>query len=110
MSTSISCWQDERTQAVEEVETLKGELAQRQKDFKHTQELQNLTLQEENVSSRLSYERLLAEKKMVDIRLDETEVGRLPRAATQKAGRATVLLYVLVKQSSICIAAAAFQT
>lgn len=94
--------QDERTQAVEEVEALRGELAQRQKDFKHTQELQNLTLQEENVSSRLSYERLLAEKKVVDIRLDETEVGRLPRAAIQEEGTETVvlLLYDIVNQCS----------
>lgn len=67
--------QDERTQAVEEVQVLKAELARRQEDSKHAQELQNLTVQEESAASRLSYERLLSDKRVVDIRLDETEVG-----------------------------------
>ncbi|CAM9110633.1 unnamed protein product, partial [Ectocarpus sp. 4 AP-2014] len=65
--------ENERTQAVEEVETFKGELVQRREDFKHAQELQNLTIQEGSAASRLSYERLLAEKRLVDNRLEETE-------------------------------------
>lgn len=59
---------------MEEAQTLKAELTRRQEDFKHTQELQNLTTEEENAASRLSYERLLSDKRVVDIRLDEIEV------------------------------------
>ncbi|CAM9710494.1 unnamed protein product [Ectocarpus sp. 12 AP-2014] len=67
--------ENERTQAVEEVQTFKGELVQRGEDFKHAQELQNLTIQEECAASRLSYERLLAEKRLVDNRLEETKAS-----------------------------------
>lgn len=57
------------------MQTLKTELARRQEDFIHTQELQNLTIQEESAASRLSYERLLSDKRVVDIRIDEIEVS-----------------------------------
>ncbi|CAM9280340.1 unnamed protein product [Ectocarpus sp. 13 AM-2016] len=67
--------ENERTQAVEEVQTFKDELVQRGEDFKHAQELQNLTIQEESAASRLSYERLLAEKRLVDNRLEETKAS-----------------------------------
>ncbi|CAM9429781.1 unnamed protein product [Ectocarpus fasciculatus] len=67
--------ENERTQAVEEVKTFKGELMQRREDFKHAQELQNLTIQEENAASRLSYEKLLAEKRLVDNSLGATEAS-----------------------------------
>lgn len=68
-------YQNERTQAVQEVQTFKGELTQRREDFKYAQELQNLTIQEESAASRLSYERLLADKRLVDNRLEETEAS-----------------------------------
>ena len=51
------------------------ELARRQEDFIHTQELQNLTIQEESAASRLFYERLLSDKRVVDTRIDEIEVS-----------------------------------
>ncbi|CAM9227370.1 unnamed protein product, partial [Hapterophycus canaliculatus] len=65
--------ENERRQAVEEAETLKGNIKQRQQEFKHMQELQKLNTQEESAASRLSYERLLADKRVVDIHLDDTE-------------------------------------
>lgn len=54
---------------------LKGELARREEDFQYTQQLQDLTAQEQSAAARLSYERLLADKKAADIRLDETEAS-----------------------------------
>ncbi|CAN0304714.1 unnamed protein product [Ectocarpus sp. 12 AP-2014] len=75
LQDKVRCLENERTQAVEEVQTFKGELVQRGEDFKHAQELQNLTIQEECAASRLSYERLLAEKRLVDNRLEETEAS-----------------------------------
>lgn len=53
---------------------LKGDLARLQEEAKHTQELKNLASQEEGAAARLSYERLLADKRVIDTRLDETEV------------------------------------
>lgn len=53
---------------------LKGDLARLQEEAKHTQELKNLARQEEGAAARLSYERLLADKRVIDTRLDETEV------------------------------------
>ncbi len=67
--------QNERTQAVEDVQTLKGDLARLQEEFRHTQELKNLASQEESAAARLSYERLLADKRVVDTRLHETEAS-----------------------------------
>lgn len=69
--------QDERTRTVEEVKTLKQELARRQEDHSYTQQLHDLTLQEQDAASRLAYERLLADKAAVDVRLDETEASPL---------------------------------
>lgn len=71
---SAPATQNERTQAVEDVEMLKGDLARLQEESRHTQELKNLANQEESAASRLSYERLLADKRVVDTRLDEAEV------------------------------------
>ena len=73
-SISAPATQNERTQAVEDVEMLKGDLARLQEESRHTQELKNLANQEESAASRLSYERLLADKRVVDTRLDEAEV------------------------------------
>lgn len=86
----MSALQDERTKAREEVQTLKTELARRQEDFKHTQELQNLTIQEESAASSLSYERLLSDKRVVDIRLDEIEV-RVHTCTTRNVQREYVV-------------------
>lgn len=68
-------YQEERTRSIENVQVLKGELARREEDFQYTQQLQDLTAQEQSAAARLSYERLLADKKAADIRLDETEVS-----------------------------------
>lgn len=74
---SRTCMKDERTRIVEEVKALKRELARRQEDHSYTQQLHDLTLQEQDAASRLAYERLLADKSAVDIRLDETEASPL---------------------------------
>ena len=67
--------QEERTQSIENVQVLKGELARREEDFQYSQQLQDLTAQEQSAAARLSYERLLADKKAADIRLDEAEAS-----------------------------------
>ena len=76
VDTSINEFsQEERTQSIESVHVLKGELARREEDFQYTQQLQDLTAQEQSAAARVSYERLLADKKAADIRLDETEAS-----------------------------------
>lgn len=79
--------QEERTQSIEEVEALKGETARRQEDFQYKQQLQDLTTQEQSAAARLSYERLLAEKRAVDVRFDETE------ASARRTAHQTIELY-----------------
>ncbi|CAM9329405.1 unnamed protein product [Scytosiphon promiscuus] len=73
--------ENERRKAVEDAKALKGEFVQCQEDFKHAQELQNLTMQEESAASRLSYERSLAHKRIVDVRLGDTEASTNTRKA-----------------------------
>lgn len=74
MHTSVpSATQEERTQSLHDVQTLKGELARRGEEFEYKHQLQRLTTQEQSAAARLSYERLLADKRSVDIRLEEIE-------------------------------------
>lgn len=54
---------------------LKAELERRREYFGYTQQLQDLTMQEQSAAARLSYERLLADKRSVDNQLEETEAS-----------------------------------
>lgn len=77
LETTGRCVQDERTRSVEDLRSLKGELARRQEDYSYTKQLHGLTLQEQDAASRLAYEKLLASKAAIGVHLDETEASLL---------------------------------